>query len=119
MPTRDDGNSGPNGHSRVATERRRELRAGVDGALRSDYGRILDLSLHGMRVLSTRHWDENAVHRVCIQSDKRKVVVDAACRWCRQEGRYDHLVGLAFVDLSEAQLGVLELLLDDNGTALL
>ncbi len=104
---------------RTAAERRDDLRVDVEGGLRSDHGRVVDFSLHGVRILSDRRWEERVIHRVCISSANRTLVIDARCVWCRQEGLRDHLIGLIFDRVSEAQAETIQALLEDAGTPML
>ncbi len=119
MSTHDPHKAGKRPEPKTAAERRCEIRVTVDGSVRCDHGRVVDLSLHGIRVLSVQRWDENAVHRVCIKSAERELVIDARCKWCLQQGSHDHLVGLAFENATDAQERVLEMLLEDSGTTML
>ena len=104
---------------RTAAERRGDLRVEIEGGLRSDHGRVVDFSLHGVRILSDRRWEERATHRLCISSEHRTLVIDARCVWCRQEGLRDHLIGLAFDRVNEEQASTIHALLEDRGTPLL
>ena len=119
MPTNNPRHIAKPGQPKTAVERRHELRVQIDAAVRSDHGRVVDLSLHGVRVLSTHRWDENSVHRVCISSENHQLVIDARCKWCTQQGSHDHLVGLAFESATDEQERTLEQLLEDSGATLL
>ena len=100
---------------RSVIDRRREPRADAEDLLRSDFGRVADLSLHGVRLLTQFRWAEGTVRRVSISSASRTLVADARCVWCRQEGLHDHLVGLTFGALSEEQADTVRTLLEEAG----
>ncbi len=54
------------------------------------------MSARGMRLTSFRRWSEGQVRRLTISDGEVSVTIDARCIWCRQEGMFSHLVGVAF-----------------------
>ena len=44
----------------------------------------------------------------------RSMTLEARCVWCRQEGLFNHLVGLAFDEITEAQCAALQVMAQAN-----
>lgn len=76
-------------------DRRNARRIRVKGLI-CDRGEVIDLSTKGMRLRVHRRWNEGHVRTITIVSDGTAVPVEARCVWCRQEGMFSHVVGLAF-----------------------
>jgi hypothetical protein len=76
-------------------ERRRARRIRVKGLI-CDRGEVIDLSTKGMRLRVHRRWNEGHVRTITIVDGESSVPVEARCVWCRQEGMFSHVVGLAF-----------------------
>lgn len=79
----------------AGAERRKERRVRVKGLL-CDRGEVIDLSSKGMRLRVHRRWQEGQVRTLTIVDGEHSVPVEARCVWCRQEGMFAHVIGLAF-----------------------
>jgi hypothetical protein len=83
-----------------ARERRRADRVRVKGLL-CDRGEVIDLSTKGMRLRVHRRWHEGHVRTITVVEGGVAVPVEARCVWCRQEGMFNHVIGLAFQHTTE------------------
>ena len=91
------------GEARAASEqedRRVAPRTDV-GGLWCDRGQIIDLSVRGMRLISPQRWSEGQILNVSISDEQDAATLVARCVWCRQEGLYNHAIGLAFDSVSD------------------
>lgn len=84
-------------------ERRKARRLRVKGLI-CDRGEVIDLSTKGMRLRVHRRWNEGHVRTITIVTGEDSVPVEARCVWCRQEGMFSHVVGLAFQHTSEGDV---------------
>ena len=92
-----------------ARERRRADRVRVKGLL-CDRGEVIDLSTKGMRLKVHRRWHEGHVRTITVVDGDASVPVEARCVWCRQEGMFNHVVGLAFQHTTERDVERLSLI---------
>lgn len=84
----------------LGRERRDAQRVRVRGLI-CDRGEVIDLSTKGMRLHVHRRWPEGHLRAITIVDGALSVPVEARCIWCRQEGMFSHVVGLAFQHTSE------------------
>jgi hypothetical protein len=94
-------------------ERRGAERLRVKG-LWCDKGQIIDLSKSGMRIRVLRRWHEGQTRSITIVDDHDSAPVEARCVWCRQEGLFAHVVGLAFDGLTPEGAAALEAIAERN-----
>lgn len=96
-------------------ERRRTTRVKVRGLI-CDRGEVIDLSTKGMRLRVHRRWNEGHVRTITIVGGGSAVPVEARCVWCRQEGMFAHVVGLAFQHTPKTDLDRLAMIVSTTGT---
>lgn len=95
-------------------DRRRATRTKVRGLL-CDRGEIIDLSTKGMRLRVRWRWQESQIRAITIVDGDISVPVHARCVWCRQEGMFTHIVGLAFQRAQPRDLDRLQLIVERRG----
>jgi hypothetical protein len=79
------------------SDRRRFRRVKATGAVSCNLGRVLDISIGGLRVLSKTKTDGQG--RVELSSVNLRVVVPARVVWCHKVGFRKFVMGLEFLDL--------------------
>ena len=84
----------------ASTDRRKSRRIRVKGLI-CDRGEVIDLSTKGMRLRVHRRWHEGQLRAITIVDHEYSVPVEARCVWCRQEGMFTHVIGLAFQRTSD------------------
>jgi len=75
-------------------------------------GRVVDLSLGGMRVLSKREYHD-AVEVKIDTARLGRLGLRGRVKWRRQLGRREHVLGITFESVSEADLSVLKDLMQE------
>ncbi|MBL0922038.1 MAG: PilZ domain-containing protein [Phycisphaerales bacterium] len=78
-------------------------RVHVEG-LSCDRGRIIDLSVRGMRLLRRRAWAPGRKGHVTLMSVGARLTLPARCVWSRRDGMFAWTVGLAFDGATPEQL---------------
>ena len=89
------GSSGPN--------QRKHGRLRVEG-LTCDRGRILDLSISGVRLRTRSAWGPGETRQVTLRSAGASLSAPAKCVWSRREGLFTWTLGLSFEEASPEQL---------------
>lgn len=100
----------------AAADRRAVARARVQ-MMWCDRGSVIDLSPRGMRLSTTRRWQEGQRRRITICDTKRSITVEARCIWCNQEGLFSHHVGLSFDRVTDQQAALLDEMTGGNEIA--
>ncbi len=77
----------------------------VDG-LSCDRGRVIDLSIRGMRMRSRRGWGVGQRREVELVSGGTRLRLPARCVWARRDGIFSWTIGLAFEGATPEQLRV-------------
>lgn len=72
----------------------------VEG-LTSSQGRVLDMSVTGMRVVRSTRWRPGEIRRLSLPVlAGRTMALPAVCRWCEKIGFFKYLCGIEFLDLT-------------------
>ncbi len=100
----------------AGAERRSAERLRVRG-LWCDKGQVIDLSTAGMRLRVLRRWNEGHTRTITIVDEHALIPVQARCVWCRQEGLFAHVVGLAFDHVDDQHEAALRAVAERNRTA--
>jgi len=90
-------------HDREGSQQRTSGRLHVEG-LTCDRGRIIDLSVRGMRVRCKRGWVVGQRRDVTLASARTRLRLPARCVWARHDGFFSWTVGLAFDGATPDQL---------------
>jgi len=70
------------------------LSAGA-GPIACDRGRIIDFSSRGMRLATRSRWAEGQCRAITVTVEDHDYHAEARCIWCRQDGLFSHVVGIA------------------------
>lgn len=90
-------------HDDEGSQQRTSGRLHVEG-LTCDRGRIIDLSVRGMRVRCKRGWIVGQRREVTLASPRVRLRLPARCVWARRDGFFSWTVGLAFDGATPDQL---------------
>lgn len=77
----------------------------VDG-LSCDRGRVIDLSIRGMRMRCRRGWAVGQKREIVLISGGTRLRLPARCVWARRDSLFSWTIGLAFEGATPEQLRV-------------
>lgn len=73
----------------------RAIPASGAGPIACDRGRIIDFSSRGMRLATRSRWAEGQCRAITVTIEDHDHHAEARCVWCRQDGLFSHVIGIA------------------------
>ncbi len=80
------------------------VRGGGVESIPCDRGRVLGLSIQGLRLRVRKPWAPGERRDVCLGAEHDRLTLPARCVWARREGLFHWTLGLTFEDATPDQL---------------